>query len=78
MSERLDPEWLAADPRVDDLQRVGLVGPDRRVIPALAERMAVLGAPEVEVRNAVIPPSPSQIFRAMSLASSEIERSCGP
>jgi len=42
-------QWLAADPRVDDLQQTGLVGPDRRVIPALVERMAVLGAPEVEV-----------------------------
>jgi hypothetical protein len=42
-------EWLAADPRIDELQAAGLLGADRQPLPAVAQRMAVLGAPDVEV-----------------------------
>lgn len=42
-------EWLAADPRVEVLQQAGVVGADRQVAPAVAHRMQILGAPDVEV-----------------------------
>lgn len=42
-------DWLNADPRVEVLQRNGLVGPDRTVVEALAHRLQTLAVPDVEI-----------------------------
>lgn len=42
-------DWLSADPRVDMLQRNGLVGPNREVVEALAHRLQALAVPDVEI-----------------------------
>src|SRR3954451_3800883 len=41
--------WLNADPRVDTLQRNGLVGPNREVVEAVAHRLQTLAVPDVEI-----------------------------
>jgi hypothetical protein len=42
-------DWLNADPRVDTLQRDGLVGPNREVLEAVAHRLQALAVPDVEL-----------------------------
>lgn len=42
-------DWLAGDPRVKTLKQAGVVGADGHVCTAVANRMRVLGAPDVEV-----------------------------
>jgi hypothetical protein len=42
-------DWLAADPRVETLQHNGLVGPDRQVVEAVAQRIRALAVPDVEI-----------------------------
>lgn len=42
-------EWLGDNPGLAVLRDAGLVGPDNTVVDAIAERMAVLAAPDVEV-----------------------------
>ena len=41
--------WITGDPRIEQLQDTGVVGPDGHVIPEVATRMRVLAAPDVEV-----------------------------
>lgn len=42
-------DWLAADPRVEALQHNGVVGPNRQVIEAVAQRLQTLAVPDVEI-----------------------------
>jgi hypothetical protein len=44
-----DSKWFSGDPRIEQLQSAGVVGQDGHVIPEVAARMRVLGAPDVEV-----------------------------
>jgi len=42
-------DWLSVDPRIDTLQRNGLVGPNRTVVEAVADRLQALAVPDVEI-----------------------------
>jgi EspG family len=42
-------DWLRGDPRVDALQRNGLVDADHQVTPALRRRLQALAVPDVEI-----------------------------
>lgn len=44
-----DSTWISGDPRIEQLQEAGVVGGDGHVIPAVANRLRVLAAPDVEV-----------------------------
>ncbi len=48
-------DWLQGNPAVEALREQGLVGPDGRVIEALARRLRVLAVPDVEVAVQVGP-----------------------
>ena len=42
-------DWLSADPRVEALQHNGVVGPNREVVEAVAQRLHALAVPDVEI-----------------------------